>query len=494
MERTVMHRFGRLAPTSWPPPGIAVLLLAWVALIRLPFLDAGPINHDESFYWLFGNAWIHGDWPYVRYWDLKPPGLFALYAGIAAVFGPSIAGPRLAAALAVWLTSLALLRLGERHFGGRGVGLLAALLYVPYTIVWFGLAGEPESFTAPLSAFAAGCVLDAHRGDHPDRAALLAGLCMGAAAMLKQTTALEGLFFCAALVDHRDLRRIGWFVAGGLVVPLAFVALFAAQGLLAPLRNAAVVAALARTGGDTGSQEAILKFVVLLWPAAPLVATAVVTIAERNRVAPSRPLLFLALWMLPTLAAVALMRASLQYYYIPLLPPLALASAVAASAAWSLHARWRPALVAVAALAVVFPVVWFELSLEGRLTAARTPRNIADHLATAAAGRPATLHVLDYQPFLYQASGLTPVAHWVLPMHLLCPFPAAKIDPDRELDAVLAARPDFVVVSAARRTLLCQDVDRTRRAVETLRPDYRRDAVFDDELVGEIEVWRRTDR
>ena len=90
----------------------ALALAAWVAVLRAPFLQAGQINHDDALYWLIGDAWRHGDVPYGRYWDLKPPGLFLLYDAVSALFGPRPEGVRLLVMASVWLTSLALWRIG----------------------------------------------------------------------------------------------------------------------------------------------------------------------------------------------------------------------------------------------------------------------------------------------------------------------------------------------------------------------------------------------
>jgi 4-amino-4-deoxy-L-arabinose transferase-like glycosyltransferase len=178
----------------------AIALLAWVTLVRGPFLEAGPINHDDSFYWMLGSAWRHGQLPYSHFWDLKPPGLFLLYAAADAMFGADPAGIRLFAIVAVWIAGLAIAALATRRFRAPLAGGLGAVLYVAYTLDCFGLACEPDLFFAPFVVTAALLTLEASDRHLRGRAsrrrvlpaifALAAGGLMGVAFTLKQTAAL----------------------------------------------------------------------------------------------------------------------------------------------------------------------------------------------------------------------------------------------------------------------------------------------------------------
>jgi 4-amino-4-deoxy-L-arabinose transferase-like glycosyltransferase len=242
---TPKHPGKNLSPPRQATPVLLALALAvWVAAVRGPFLGAGPINHDDALYWVIGDAWRHGAPPYTRFWDLKPPGLFLLYRVAATVFGARPEGIRIIAMIAVWVTSLAIWRLGEVRFRDRTAGLVAAALYVPYTVVWYGLASEPELFIAPLVAVSLALTLEA-LSPKARRVRLRlfgTGLLMGAAMTLKQTAALEALLVVAVIATIG--RRSDWlaaFVAGAAAPPLAFLASFAAIGQAPALVSAVVV-------------------------------------------------------------------------------------------------------------------------------------------------------------------------------------------------------------------------------------------------------------
>ncbi len=79
---------------AWPGRAFAaalpfVLILAWSATVRLPFY--GTATGDEFFFSVVAREWLHGSLPYVSTFDIKPPGLFFIYAVAQALFGDSYA-------------------------------------------------------------------------------------------------------------------------------------------------------------------------------------------------------------------------------------------------------------------------------------------------------------------------------------------------------------------------------------------------------------------
>src|SRR5262249_3683665 len=53
------------------------------------FTWLAPPLSDTQLYAYVGNAWLHGDLPYVRVWEMKPPGIFAVNAAVFAFFPKS---------------------------------------------------------------------------------------------------------------------------------------------------------------------------------------------------------------------------------------------------------------------------------------------------------------------------------------------------------------------------------------------------------------------
>src|SRR5262249_47310670 len=53
------------------------------------FTWLAPPLADTQLYAYVGNAWLHGDLPYIRVWEMKPPGIFAVNAAVFAFFPKS---------------------------------------------------------------------------------------------------------------------------------------------------------------------------------------------------------------------------------------------------------------------------------------------------------------------------------------------------------------------------------------------------------------------
>jgi 4-amino-4-deoxy-L-arabinose transferase-like glycosyltransferase len=484
----------------------AIGLLAWVALVRGRFLEAGPVNHDDAFYWMLGSAWRHGQLPYAHFWDLKPPGLFLLYALSDAMFGADPAGIRLFAIVAVWLAGLSIAAFATMRFRAPLAGGIAAILYAAYTLDCFGLACEPDLFFAPFVVSAALLTLEAaDRGGRRNAIprplqtaalALAAGMLMGGAFTLKQTAALEGVFFFAYLGWRtRDIGSLLAYGVGAVFAPLIFVAYFAAHGLLGALWDAVVVAALRRTDDGMTLTLSLVSFVFQLAPLAPILLGAAAAGIERRRLeAPPRGELgFLAIWVFVVCLGILAMHAALLYYFLPLLPPLSLLCGLCIACALRGGLRVRAAAAIAFVLMTAFPFLYFQTTAAAKLSASSTPRLIADYLRQEAAGRPLSLLVLDYETYLYQGSGLRTVTQHPLPMHLVCPFPALRERPQQVIADAMAQRPDFLVMVQTHHRLNCEAPARATLALRLGGGAYRLDRQFKD-FLSTIQVWRRSDR
>jgi hypothetical protein len=108
---------------------LALLVLCALVLVvfRLHAFDV-PLERDEGNYAYIGSRLLAGDRLYVDVWDHQPPGVFVLFAAVAAVFGQE---PEVFRWLAVIfsLVSMFLVYSVSRCVAGRPAGLLAAALF-----------------------------------------------------------------------------------------------------------------------------------------------------------------------------------------------------------------------------------------------------------------------------------------------------------------------------------------------------------------------------
>lgn len=202
-----------------------VLLLAGVLivslLLRLPGF-ALPLERDEGAYAYVAWNWLHGGLPYRDAFDHKPPLVYLLY------MPPLLFGAPTALAIRVWATLLFLVDVAlvfaiGRRVWGRGVGLLAALL--------FGVAGSAfdlqglvlntdQALVLP-ALIALWCAIRLQE-TRQLRFAIAAGAAIGATVLVKPVglVLLPGLL----LAYERTVRGI-WRVYSGAAIGAAIVGL-----------------------------------------------------------------------------------------------------------------------------------------------------------------------------------------------------------------------------------------------------------------------------
>ncbi len=298
-------------------------------LVRLPFrFNAGV---DEAFYLVVGRQWLEGMPPYAYAFDVKPPLLFALMAGAEAVFGPSLLAAKALAMASVAATACALYLFGQRLMSGFA-GVSAALFYIASSLTLGGTFSPAELMMAPFTAF--GMVLGFPAACAPGRPAmgrlLAAGLCLGAAACVKQTAVFEAVPLAAFLFSGRPLRRsraVAAFATGLLIVPAGFALFFLAEGQFCALFADVVAAAAGRvsvpSGGWGQSLGGLFIALMLVLPLIILGAAACFSHGEKGQPA----LWFLAAWAAGAFAGGLATRTALIIYFLPLLQPLCLMAA-----------------------------------------------------------------------------------------------------------------------------------------------------------------------
>ena len=191
-------------------------------------------GRDQGIYAMVGRAIVAGKMPYRDAWDFKPPGIFLIYALSRAIFGGAQSGIRVVEAAGLVAMTAAMMRLTERWWGDRRVGLLAgAISILVHAQLEFWHTAQPESFGGMLTIFAL-LALGPIDDTEPDRAALrrwaVCGAIFGFTGLLKPPLAGGGAVVAVAF----GLRALGAHAASRS--PLR-------TRLRAALRPAAVIAA-----------------------------------------------------------------------------------------------------------------------------------------------------------------------------------------------------------------------------------------------------------
>lgn len=358
---------------------LAVLILAPSLLY--------PFGRDQAVFAYVGSVIARGGMPFRDAWDLKPPGIYALY-GLLAALAPDHGFGLMALLRVVDVGSAAataaLLALLARRWGYPEAGWASGAWYAAlYLQGGFWSLAQAEAFANPLLVGAALLCLAGDQCPREDGAGLrvrlrlrsravlygLAGLLTGLAAVLKFTTVLPVLVFLTWAVWRGGKSRwvslaafavggavsvgaaVLWLQAGGaleayLDIQRGFVAPYTRLNAAGPLDRLAAcfwgvgrwalqvclplllaLAWLPRRGSDGERPARMLGWGALL--------AAVAAVAVQNK-------FFLYHWetALPWLALLGGIGAAVLLRRLRLTGPRAAAVTLALPLAWSLAGRW----------------------------------------------------------------------------------------------------------------------------------------------------------
>jgi Dolichyl-phosphate-mannose-protein mannosyltransferase len=314
---------------------IAGLVATAAALLLLPSL-LYPFGRDQGVFTDVAQVLLRGGAPYRDVWDIKPPGIYALYASIVGLFGPRIIAIRAIDLIFQAATAAALYMLG-RSFLGSGPAALGALWYAALYLRcgYWGMA-QAEGFANLPTLLAFFLWLAGWRARRPVWI-FAAGMLAGSAALLKFPAALP----CAAapawtvLSELRGERRWRPLLAGvllmavGAALPVAAAVLLLQargawdayveiqRGFVAPYTHIAYGSAswwVRGWSGNWGFAES---------SALPCALAAVGVLVVARAAAPAeRSVLFG--WLGAAVAAVWSQGKYFQYHWVPVLMPLGL--------------------------------------------------------------------------------------------------------------------------------------------------------------------------
>ena len=480
---------------------LALLLLPLiVALLRWASFLPSVIDWDESLYLLQAREWLRGNWPITGVWDMHPVGAPAVIALGFVVFGESIETVRLLGVICVAATGYALIALVRVMGGSRSLGYGAALLYAGHSILLGGLSSNTEILFAPLVVSALAIALAP--GPHWPRVIAM-GTLIGVALLIKPVVTPEGCFAFAIFVwpvlragRWREVTLLALAYLALCLTPTALVGLlYALRGEFEPWVDATILApfvyASAGVTLDTAIFRITLAAVALRW----LLVFGLLFPLLLLRVADPvlRRLAMLGLgWFLVGCIAVAGPRFFFPHYFLILLPPLALLSAVGLAAAAQALAAGRAQILALGlALLVALDVVGTDLNIRIHRGFAMgtpdAPRRIAaivnDEL------RPGeTIFVANYQPVVYFLTQATLPTRFPFPVHLTGSFGSlAGVDTDAEVARILAARPRFIVLD--RSEWFSMRASAMAMLTEAIEEHYELAASFVEER-GTVELYR----
>ena len=326
---------------------IELLLLLGIcllpAIIRAPFLNI-PLMNDEGIYATIARGMLHGSLPYRDLFDVTPPGTYVLYALGFLTLGQHVWVPHLVLNDLPLPHCFAGLHGSQAVFSSR-VALGAALVFALSTgIVQVIMFANDEAFVIlPVAASYVAFTLALQRSSYTW--VLASGVIAGAALATNQTTGIHLLaigYLTYRLFPEQKPRAIVLLAGGAALIPLTIGVFYLANGSFGNLWYGAVAYPLVY-----GDKAPLLDRAAMGWMstvrfllvAAALTFPALWGMAQQFGKRRDYAVHILITWTLASAATVALTGLFLIYYYIAVIPPLALWAGLAVPPRLRLH--WR---------------------------------------------------------------------------------------------------------------------------------------------------------
>ncbi|WP_155847608.1 ArnT family glycosyltransferase [Asticcacaulis benevestitus] len=459
--------------------------------MRLPF--AHVIDNDEAFYSVVASRWLKGELPYSASFDIKPPGLFAIFAVAQMLFGSSLATIKGLEILFTAWGAYSLHKLMKRH-GSPEASVLIGLLYPVFSLFFVGVSSPCQLIQAAFTIAAFVWLLDSGVAAARRQALLSAGwagLMIGCACLVKQTAVFEALGLLGWLVWQawlkKDVRPSLIFCAAAALPVMAFGLYFAVAGHLGDAIEAITMTAVQRSqlnmSADAGAcPELILRFwhvMAIIKPVIVLIAGSVLALLRLRRLQLvfTGPLITLTLiWYAAVVVGLLVLRSPEIWYGYDLIPPalILFCGILCHGMAFSPHQR-RPWIVAYSVIACLQPLlmdhkILFSDGPDGRPDYIGNVR-AAQSLKAAGLRHNDSLLVLSRGHYVHVFTHAMPNARYFNAMHLWCVFPTPDKDP---LAEALSVRPRFIVFSGTDYMIGCAQLDRLKIVEPVLAADYDR--------------------
>jgi 4-amino-4-deoxy-L-arabinose transferase-like glycosyltransferase len=453
-------------PVTRKTAGFLLFLFLWALLMRAPTFLVSAVDWDEGLYVLIASQWLSGHPPYTTVFEIKPIGIFAIFAAALGAFGESIASIRLLTVAIVCLTSVVMLLIARRMLHNELAGLVAAISYPVLTLGLQGLSSNTELFFIFFNLLGLLLLLLSITNPAIERGkaslyALAAGLSFGAAIQIKYIVAIEiGLFVAYfVLVRYRSVRHapmvLSMLAIGGALPSLAAIGYLWTQDVLDLFlasnfdTNKRYVAM--GTGQEiwNGLKHALQDW--LKWAWVTVAAIAFLRIRARHAPNTERSLGFLLLWLAVGFAEASLTLKFYRHYYLVTMPPLCL---LLGHASARFHAGMgnRRTLIAALMIALGFPVVrTLEKSyvpwVSTYLTEGDVNVNIARYLKRVISPRD-YIYVVNGQPIIYFLTEARLPTRYVFPPLIISePISrVANVDYPREVERIFDKAPRAVLI------------------------------------------------
>lgn len=462
------------------------LLLGFAILsvvIRLFTYFPTVIDGDESTYILIAKGMLKGQIPFVDTIDIKPVGIYLVFAFILKLFGDSIFVIRVSAALVIAATAFFLSKAFHRLMGNSILAIAAGLLYIfGASLHKWGWSANTEIFFSFTTALGLYLLLSAQKTAQY----FLFGLVMGVGFIIKYHVLMDYaamillfLFFPWREMAIANRLKMAALSAIGVAVPfltchLAYFAMgywdyLYAASIEIPMRYAQPV--------DLVEQLAFAaEFYGIFLPISLLYFASIPYLVRRFGMTDTRPAFFV-LWFAFAWIGILMTGKSFQHYYFQALLPFVFFAPTAFLSGNKIITQLKN--VIFKQHRVLFAgLILIVLVLQGiQLMKEDIPKRIASDLEEKL--HPGDEIFVEYRNILYFLLDRKPPTKYIHSSILIYPALAEAygVDPKKELARIMRLEPRYCILERNPHPILDS----------TLRAEYYLPDVYN----GKVYVWEK---
>ncbi len=216
------------------PAGVFLFFVVFSVALRFFSFFPSVLDHDESTYLEIAREMLGGKVLYVDLIDIKPPGIFWLYALFQIMFGHSIFMMRLLTALFIAGTSFMIYLFDRQMFESQRAGIAGGLIYIFFVSTWsrYGISPNTEVFFNFFTMAGLYVLIKREHWQNYLSGGILAGLGFIIKYLVLFDLAAFLLFFFLVFLRHptwKDVRRLATkfaLIILGFGLPFALVNAF----------------------------------------------------------------------------------------------------------------------------------------------------------------------------------------------------------------------------------------------------------------------------
>lgn len=306
---------------------LTLLFLLFSIIIRCPSFFPTVLDHDESTYIIISDQLLNGKVPYVDNLDVKPIGIYLIFAAVLKFFN-SILAIRLLSAIVISFSGLLIYQIHYILFSHRRVAIVSGFLYIAFASAHkWSWPSNTEIYFQCISLVALAMLLNARKPAQ----FLGFGFVCGLGFLVKFHIAFDIVAFTIFYFFWRGLDWKSWLKEMiiaflGFIIPLTLLFFsYNLSGHLAELKFAMFTIPSGYSSDFTVARlfKFLAEFYLSFLPIVILLILGLGLAYQKQWLMKSHWILFV-IWTVMTWIGVASTGKFFFHYYFQLLPPLCL--------------------------------------------------------------------------------------------------------------------------------------------------------------------------